>query len=163
MCSTTPRFSYECPKVTVPCTRTVVRGGACGAGGYQVGVPGWVYRVGTREGYTGTYPACSREVPQPEPAKRAPEAPQGLEWVGSGVRWDRRLDGHPPTLRARSVHPVALPGGYPRIAASWPIGRDSTSFTVKLVKTGKCRHNVSKRPVIVPISQNGSESHLLEF
>ena len=40
---------------------------------------GWVYRVGN----TGEYPAAKDGHPQGQyPAKRAPEAPAGLEWVG---------------------------------------------------------------------------------
>ena len=52
------------------------------------------------------------------------------------------------------------PGGPPctsQNAASGPLGRDSMTFPVKLVKTLKCRRKVRKRPAIVPISQNGVE------
>ena len=45
----------------------------------RTGIAGWVYRVGnTRE-----YPAAKDVHPQGHiPAKRAPEALAGLEWVG---------------------------------------------------------------------------------
>ena len=72
---------------------------------YQRWVAGWVYGVGIRGGYTGGY---TGEYPAarggPNPAKRAPEALQGLEWVGlgPGVTGDGGGNGHIPTLRARS-------------------------------------------------------------
>ena len=52
----------------------------CGYGqvGTRVGI-----QVGTGEGYTGYYPHRPREE-EPNPAERAPEALQGLEWVGLG-------------------------------------------------------------------------------
>ena len=49
----------------------------------RVGVPGWVYRVGRQGGYTGVLPSHRGEVPST--AKRAPEAPWGLEWVVLGT------------------------------------------------------------------------------
>ena len=41
--------------------------------------------------------------------------------------------------------------------------RHFSQITVKLVKMTKCRPNILKRPVIVPISKTGSESRLLIF
>ena len=68
-----------------------------------------------------------------------------------------------PTLRARSGS-RALPGRGLRLAASWdPYGRDSSPFSIKLVKTMKCHQKVSKRPSLVPNSQNGSKKSPLDF
>ena len=47
--------------------------------------------------------------------------------------------------------------------ASWPIWRELTSISRKLVKTAKCQPNMSKRPVIVPIIQNGVQKSPLDF
>ena len=41
--------------------------------------------------------------------------------------------------------------------------RDSDLNLIKLVKTAKCQRKVSKRPVIVPDSQNGPEKSPLDF
>ena len=43
------------------------------------------------------------------------------------------------------------------------LGRDSGHISVKLVKTTKCHRIVSKRPVIVPICQNGLRKSPLEI
>ena len=55
-------------------------------GGTRLGMAGWVIRVGNTGEYLPSHTARGEVDP---PAKRAPEAPQGLEWVGgasSGVR-----------------------------------------------------------------------------
>ena len=131
--------------------------GWCGAW-YRVGTAGWVYGVGTGRGNTG-YPARLLEE-VPIPAKRAPEALQGLEWVGIGAGRARgRIS--PPCGPGRSLQ--ALPGICSQKRLSGPIRRDLTSFTVKLVKTEECHQYLSIRPVIVPVSKTGSKSRLLKF
>ena len=99
-----------------------VRGRVWGPGGYQ----GGLYRVGTGRAIPGTTQPAARGA---QPAKRAPEAPaRGWSgWVGRAL----------PGTAAGTVYPhpsgpvglpEALPGIYLWNAASWPIGRDSTSF-----------------------------------
>ena len=121
-----------------------------------------------RDGYTGGYwggvipgtqPACSRRVPCT--AKRAPEA-LAEGWSGWYMGAGRPGDAYPHP--AGPVGPPRWPSlGYARGAASGPIRRDLTSFTVKLVKTAKCRSNMSIRPVIVPVSKNGSKKSALKI
>ena len=65
-----------------------------------------------------------------------------------------------PTLRARSPPPGA---GVPWEGSGLSKGRDYGPEAGNLVKTTKCHRKVSKRPVIVPISQNGSEKSPLEI
>ena len=98
-------------------------------------------------------------------AKRAPEAPRGLEWVVMGSS-----DG-PAAGRAMGTHPAGpvspTPGGPSLVPI--PLGmpppgqyrRDFSQFTVKLVKTAECHQKVSKRPPVVPISKTRSKSQLL--
>ena len=69
------------------------------SGGYQGGV--WD-RVGTGEGYTGTQSSCSGRGA--DTAERAPEAPQGLEWVVSAARAPVQDQYHP-------AGPVGVPAG----------------------------------------------------
>ena len=85
----------------------------------QGGYTGWVYRVGNREAIPGYYPATAGS--KPRPAKRAPEGPEGLEWVGLGAAgvlllWGRRRgrSGYHP-CGARSVPPRG-PSLYPDLA-----------------------------------------------
>ena len=123
-----------------------------GAG--RVGIPGWVYRVGREGAIPGTQPHCSRSKPDSEAGPVAPA--RGAEWV---VRCSGRTGG-----RGRSQVPPYGPGrpcwppctwdlGNARLLA---IGRDLTSYSIKLDKTTKCHQNMSKRPPLVPIFQNGS-------
>ena len=98
------------------------------------------------------------------PAKRAPEGPaQGLEWVGyaSGARPGPvpPLRGPVGTLRVPPCTGPSLPGN----AASWPIRRELRTISRKLVKTAKCRPNMSKRPVIVPIFKKRLRNSPLEI
>ena len=124
--------------------------------------------MGTRVGIPGTtQPAAARRVPEASSEAGPRRLLQGA-WSG----WDAGPgdymvfgggDGPCTTLRARSGHPVALPVQDPQNAASGPIWRDLGSFLEILVKTAKCHQNMSKRPVIVPISKTGLKSHLLIF
>ena len=121
---------------------------------YGWGIPGWVQG----RAIPGTQPPWKAE---PWTAKRAPEAPaRGLEWVVQGAAPARAPGTTTPgpcrALRAR----FAVPGPLP---ASWPIRRDSTSIPIKLVKTTKCHRKASKRPPVVPNSQNGSQKSPLEI
>ena len=118
-----------------------------------------------REGYTGctTQPPSAREE-VPIPAERAPEVPCRGTGVGGDGDWTRDPAAVPePTPAGPVGDPWSPPWFWALIAASWPIGRDSTSNSIKLVKMTKCRPKSVKRPVIVPVCQNGSESRLLIF
>ena len=96
-------------------------------GGYQGGYTG----VGIPGGYQGGVlpahrPAARGEV---QTSEAGPVRPcRGLEWVGLGLgRTNGGGDGFWTTLRARSgTRP--LPVQNPQNAASWPIGRDLTTF-----------------------------------
>ena len=61
---------------------------------------------------------------------------------------------------ARSV-PLGPPWQGPPLSSRR--GRHLTSFPVKLVKTAKCHRKVSKRPILVPICQNGVQKSPLDF
>ena len=163
----TPRFSYRCPETCVAehehGSGTVCR---------RVGSAG---RVGTRVGYTGVLPSCSGRGLQT--AERAPEPRHGVEWVVCRARapnpcktrlnigsWGRRrgrLQDHPPGPVGTTLW--SLPVLDPQNAALQPIGREFMTFSIKLVKTAKCRQNMSKRPLIAPISKTGLKYHLLIF
>ena len=138
-------------RCTVSCRRGM------GPGGYT----GVVYRVGTGEGYTGTQPAARGDLQIP--AKRA-RSPAGGGVVGiwrSGALGDGGQLPGPPCGPGRV--PGTLPVLGPAIPALQPIGRDSITFSIKLVKTAKCHQECRKRPVIVPIFQNGSQMSALEI
>ena len=131
--------------------------GCTGPGGYT----GWVYRVGV-PGST-TQPPCAREE-QAQPAKRAPDGPAGAGsgWVGCSGRVTGGGTAPRTTLRARSgtrTLPVLGPSECRLLA----ITARFHSYSRNLVKTAKCHQNVTKRPVIVPISQNGSRKSPLDF
>ena len=131
-------------------------------------VPGWGIPVGTRVGNTGSPSQSAASPPMPEESARHSGAgPVGPAGAGVGGVWcsDVTVGGdgswyHPPG----PVGPHG-PSLYqdPRNAHLQPKGRDSMTFTRKLVKTTKCRHNMSKRPVIVPIFQNGLQKSALEI
>ena len=136
---------------SMPCTGWCTGTGMV-PGGYTGWVLGGVYR----------YPAsCSRREPQTSEA--GPGSPRGAGVGGSGLGRDEAA-GRPWYHPSGPVGPPG-PSLYqdPRNAASVPVGRDSTSFSIKLVKTRKCRRNMSIRPVIVPVSKNRLKSHLLKF
>ena len=129
--------------------------------------PGGCTRV-YQGGYTGgVLPSQHAAQGSPHIQRSGPRKPRGLEWVGYGD-WTR-VPGYGgrgrvfPTLRARSVPCRALPGNTLGIAHLRPIRRDLGQYSVKLVKTAMCHRNMSKRPVIVPISKTGSRIHLLRF
>ena len=103
VCSSTPRFSYRCPKVTVEafprCTREVVQ--PCGA----VVQAGWVYRVGIAgwvlgSAIPGTQPRCSRRSQVQRSGPRKPQWGWSGWYLGPGVpgsvRRRGRLLTHPP-------------------------------------------------------------------
>ena len=138
-----------------------------GVGG--CGYTGWVYRVGIAGGYTGwvlpqptLQPALLEESASPSAA--GPGRPcRGLEWVGTSARTYRRRGRalyHP--CGARSV-PLGPPCTGPLECRLLANRARIDSFSRNLVKTAKCRQNMSKRPPIVPISKNGPRSHLLDF
>ena len=149
---------------------------ACSVPWWCAGTAVSMGRVRYQGGYTGGYtgrvirvhpasPLCCEE--DPYPAKRAPEVPaRGWSgWdMGPGIvlQCSAAGTGISPPFGPVSP-PVGFPGIYPWNAASGPIGRDSVTFLRNLVKTAECRHNSSKRPVIVPISKMGSRSRLLKF
>ena len=109
-------------------------GGYCRPGGYT----GWVLGVGI----PGEYPASPllRGGSQKHPAKRAPEAPQGLEWVGCGTRGLQGV-----RRRGRALYPPYGPGRSPlgpslvqdpRNAASGPIRARFRLFLSKVSQNG---------------------------
>ena len=168
MCSDTPRFSFRCPE-TVICTcpggqvsppAATSRGAVPGYRrvGYQGGYTG----VGTRVGVPGEYYPAARGEVQNQRSGPAGSCREPEWWVLElGRTWGRRR--YPePTLRARSVHagPPWFWVPYCRLTAK---GRDSTSYSIKLVKTAKCQRKVMKRPVIVPNSQNDLRKSPLEI
>ena len=97
-----------------------VGGTFTGTRGTGWGVPGWVYGWGIRVGIPGGVPSSKVLTPSGGlTAKRAPEAPEGLEWV---VRLQRPQD-RPPVCAAAPPHPPgpvgpcrALPGWVLRLA-----------------------------------------------
>ena len=70
----TPRFSYGTSELTVS-GRGSLAGWSCLAG-YTCGLGGWAGEY---------YPPSTVPGEVPYPAKRAPEAQHGLEWVGYGA------------------------------------------------------------------------------
>ena len=133
-------------------------------GGSQGGYTGW----GTGRAIPGTtQPPLALSPEEHPPAERAPGSPAGagVGWVGAGVGrpfayWSWWCAGllYPPSGPGR---PLAGPPWYrtpPRAK-----GRDSDLIPVKLVKTTKCHQNMSKRPIMLPIFQNGSQKSPLEI
>ena len=99
---------------------------ACLEGGYT----GYWDGVGTGEGYTGYYPPTAQGAHIP--AKRAPEALQGLEWVGI---WAGACSGgwtgsctHPPG-------PVALQAPWYRTPRICRLLANKGEITVIFLKT----------------------------
>ena len=129
------------------------------------GALGTGIRVGTWEGYTGYYPATQlRGRPTAKRSMNQRSGPRkALQGPGVGG-FMHSAPGRPvPPLRGPVGALQAPPCTSSSKPASWPKGRDLTSFLGNLVKTRKCRLKVSKRPLIVPICQNGSRKSPLEI
>ena len=105
--------------VHVPGCPRAVRGTAvsrtCSQVGTRVGIAGWVpgWAIpGT------TQPLLALSQQEPQPAERAPEAPQGLEWVGWGGlatpsrTWCTVARGRPCTHPPGPVGPLQGPPWY---------------------------------------------------
>ena len=77
----------------------------------------------------------------PTPAKRAPEGPQGLEWVGVGPgrTWDGGGDGPGPTPAGpgRSGTPSPPWSRTSQNAASWPITARFEAIYCKVSQNGQ--------------------------
>ena len=123
---------------------------------YRGGYTGWVIRG---------HPAARVHYREgPDTSEAGPVGPcRGPEWVGI---WSRPRG--PVSARPAPGPPTPAPLGLPgpaSLSRGFPTGkrRDLTSFLINLVKTAKCRQNMSKRPPIVPISKTLSKSHLLNF
>ena len=161
MCSDTlgsPTGSQKRSYVHVPGCQVTVRGTAvsrtCVPGGYW----GRVYRVGVGRAIPGTQPPRSQLLEEgPGTAERAPGSP-----AGAGVGWYLEPDVLGPLVRPSSPRPpLPAVGPGPLQGPVWGFpprakGRELRSISRKLVKTTKCHQNVSKRPGLVPIFQNGS-------
>ena len=147
------------------CLGTVHGGGAGHERGTRVVRAGWVYRMGNTRVPTQPPSDAARGGPHKHPAKRPRKPCRG--WSGWGAGSGRTGDGggHGQDHPAGPVGPASWPSlSFPlRMPPPGHRGRDSTSFTVKLVKTTKCRSNITKRPVIVPIFKNGSRMSPLEI
>ena len=171
MCSNTPRFSLDPLKTVICACPRWSRGPVYPScwpvtPTYGTGYTGWLYRVGIPGGYTGGVP--SHLLAGSKPRQRSgPRKAQG-GWSGwSGC--SGRATGYggtgrsvPPSGPGRS-HPWALPVPPSQMSHLGPKGRDSSQYSVKLVRTTKCRQEMCKRPVIVPVCQNGSEKSPLEI
>ena len=133
--------------------------------GYGYG-HGTVLGTGIRVGIPGEYPASSPPMPEESacPSGAGPGRPAG---PGVGGDWcsdvtvggDGRYHPSGPVGRAQALPPCTSLAG----AHLGPITSELTSFSIKLVKTGKCHRKVCKRPAIVPISKTALKSHLLIF
>ena len=127
----------------------------CTGGVYYPGYGDW---VGGWEGNTGTPTQLLEEVLR---QRSGPVSPcKGLEWWSQGRTY---WDGPGPPCGPGRCTLVPLPVQDLANAASGPIRRDSTSFTVKLVRTRKCHRKVCMRPPIVPIPKTAPKSRLLKF
>ena len=159
MCSSTPRFSYNGVK-TVICTCPVAPwhgtaatlGTGMGPGWYQGGYTGWVPGRGIPVYYPATLLCCEEDPPTSDRRERALLQ---AGWVGCRVRGLRcSAAGTVPCTttpcgRARALQALYRgPRGLPPLG---PKGRDSMTYSIKLVKTAKCHQKCLKRPVIVPI------------
>ena len=82
-------------------------------------------------------------------------------YLSSGAHGDGGGTQTTPAGPGRSCARPSLSGSL--IAALQPKGRDSTLISIKLVKMTKCHRNMSKRPSLVPNSQNGSRKSPLDF
>ena len=117
-------------------------------------VPGWVYRVGIGEGYTGVLPTDRGEALQT--AERAPEGPAGA-WSGWSVGLGAPAGpGTTPSGPGRhpagtSLYLAQLPGN----AASWPIRARFGSIYLKVSQNGQVSPKSCQKAYVSPYFQNG--------
>ena len=113
MCSGTPRFSYDGPKLAVTalapvlCMARTDRGWVLG--GYRGRVYGW---VPGRAIPGTTQPHCCEEVPRSRQRSGPRKPHRGLEWVvcgHRGLRWAGRLLG-PPCGPGQAMLALPVPG-----------------------------------------------------
>ena len=154
----TPRFSYETSETAVPTTSYTAPTDACGAV-YGLGrvygwVPGWVIRVGI-PGSTPSHLESGGLT-----AKRAPEGPQGLEWVVSLQRAPELQ--YPPTP-LRSGARFAGTGPLPGIPASGPIRTRFNLRYTKVSQNGRVSPKSVEKACHSPCSQNGSQMSPLQI
>ena len=135
-----------------------VLGGCLGRG--ITGGWGGVYRV------RGSTTQPPRAEVQTRTSEAGPGSPMGLEWVGTGLDRPLRVSQYRCASGPRTTHsghkglrgPLRCPGTSLRAKR-----RDSMTFPIKLVKTTECHQKSPKRPVIVPVFQNGSGKSPLDF
>ena len=156
----TPRFSYGVPETVIcHCPR-------CSWHGWSVCMTSWLSggagRVGIQGGYRGGYTGWVIPVhqgPRPSGGDTSEAGPVGPAGAGVG---GYPCSAHGPS-RPSTQNPPSGPGQSPAVPSlvlgplpgSGPIGRDSTTFLIKLVKTAECHQNMSKRPLIVPNLKTG--------
>ena len=146
------------------CTVLVdIRAGLRAPGGWLGGYTGWVI-----PGTTSHPPTCQGLHPQGPTQRSGPRKPlvgAGVGGVGPSPQTRPRAvlgaSASPPTHPAGPVGPgrPSLVGGLAPRAK----GRDSSYISLELSKTAKCHQKVSKRPPVVPVSQNGSGKSPLEI
>ena len=124
-----------------------------------IGRAGWVYRVGN----TGSRYCPATLLGEQRIQRSGPGSPcRGLEW------WDPAAGAPGPDHPLRTLQVLRGPlrcQDLPLSSQTAVQTRKSlktVTFTVKLVKTAKCRRNMSIRPTIVPISKTGPRIHLLK-
>ena len=127
----------------------------------RVGVPGWVYREGIREGYTGVVP--SHRKAEGMYSEAGPEGLQGLEW------W------YIPAARpAPADHPLHTPAGCSgaRSAVSWDLLENArllankARFDLILLKLSQNRQvspKYAQKASHSPYFQNGLKKSPLDF
>ena len=132
--------------------------------GMVLWVPGRTGRVGIPGGVLPSHPPTARGA---QPAKRAPEAQHGLEWVGwAGVMpaRGRRRGRVCTTLRARSVlASQALPVHTLANAASWPIRARLHPLFSKVSQNHEVSPKSVQKAYHSPYFQNGSQMSPLDI
>ena len=120
---------------------------------------GGVYRVGSREGYTGYYPATLESGARHSEA--GPGRPAG---PGVGGVWCSARPTPAPTPQAGPV-PCGhwCSSGLPGNAASWPIRARFDLNLRGLSQNGEVSLKYVDKASHSPYLQNGHQSHLLEF
>ena len=121
-------------------------------------VPGWVYGVGRREGYTGVLPSHLESGGSDSEA--GPGTLQGVEWVVTAAACARAL-GPPTPLRygARS----AVLGLSPGKCASGPIKARLRSISQKLSQNPRVSPKYHEKASHSPCFQNGPQMSPLDF